>query len=178
MVVPVSVIRTLVAAAAAAALTLGSAPVQAAPAVPSPAVVSPEVMPTAAASKAGAVALRPPLAKVLARVNAARAKHDAKPLRVHRCLTVKVAQPWAVHLSKIHDLVHRDLNKVFDMCPGFSRLGENIAYGYPSAAAVMRGWMHSPGHRENILNKSYTRIGLGLARTSDGTRYWVQNFGG
>jgi uncharacterized protein YkwD len=179
MIVSASVTRVLLAGAAVAALTLASAPVHAtpSPARPSAATSAPAVA-TSTAAKAGSVSLRPPLVKVLARVNAVRAKHDAKPLKIHRCLTVTVAQPWAVHLTKIRKLVHRDLAKVFDMCPGFSRLGENIAYGYPTAASVMNGWMHSAGHRKNILSKSYTRIGLGLARTSDGTRYWVQNFGG
>ena len=37
--------------------------------------------------------------------------------------------------------------------------GENIAYGYASPQAVMDGWMNSEGHRANILNPSYTRIG-------------------
>ncbi|MCB0905879.1 MAG: hypothetical protein KDB63_02035 [Nocardioidaceae bacterium] len=184
MAVSASVTRVLLAGVAVAALTLAGAPVHGTPsaeapsAVTSAAVTSAREADASTAAKAGSVSLRPPLAKVLARVNAVRARHDAKPLRIHRCLTVTVAQPWAVHLSKIRKLVHRDLGKVFDMCPGFSRLGENIAAGYPTAASVMKGWMHSAGHRENILNKSYTRIGLGLARTSDGTRYWVQNFGG
>lgn len=132
----------------------------------------------ASSARAGGVALRAPLRKVLTRVNAARAMRGIKPLRIHRCLTVKVAQPWAVHLTKDQDPPHRNLEEVFDLCPGFSRLGENVAWGYPTAAAVMRGWMHSEGHRDNILNKRFHRIGLGLARASDGTPYWVQNFGG
>ncbi|MFN8196167.1 MAG: CAP domain-containing protein [Nocardioidaceae bacterium] len=126
----------------------------------------------------GKAALSPALKRELARVNEARAAHDRKPLRVSGCLTTKVAQPWAVHLADIQDLVHRDLDKVFEMCPGFSRLGENIAYGYATPAAVVRAWMHSPGHRKNLLNRRYKRIGLGLATTPDGTKYWVQNFGG
>ncbi|MBQ8835148.1 MAG: cell wall-binding repeat-containing protein [Oscillospiraceae bacterium] len=39
--------------------------------------------------------------------------------------------------------------------------GENIAYGYPTAAAVMNGWMNSQGHRENILNPSAQAILIG-----------------
>ena len=39
--------------------------------------------------------------------------------------------------------------------------GENIAAGYPTAAAVMDGWMNSPGHRANILKQNATHVGVG-----------------
>lgn len=55
-------------------------------------------------------------------------------------------------------------------------VGENIAKGYPDAAAVMEGWMNSEGHRANILNCDYSVLGVGVA-DSGGTLYWVQNFG-
>ncbi len=55
---------------------------------------------------------------------------------------------------------------------------ENIARGYPTAAAVMTGWMRSPGHRDNILNCSMHSIGVGVSRDSDGQLYWTQDFGG
>ena len=51
--------------------------------------------------------------------------------------------------------------------------GENIAKGYSTAAAVMEGWMNSEGHRANILNSSYTEIGVGYV--ADGN-YWTQWF--
>ena len=53
--------------------------------------------------------------------------------------------------------------------------GENIAYGQPNAESVMNSWMNSPGHRSNILNASYGRVGVGLYIKS-GTCYWVQLF--
>ena len=49
--------------------------------------------------------------------------------------------------------------------------GENIAMGYSTAEAVVNAWMNSEGHRENILNGTYTRIGVGEV---DG--YWTQWF--
>ena len=51
--------------------------------------------------------------------------------------------------------------------------GENIAYGYATPQAVVDGWMNSSGHRANILNASYTRIGVGYV--ADGN-YWTQMF--
>ena len=51
--------------------------------------------------------------------------------------------------------------------------GENIAKGYATPHAVVNAWMNSPGHRANILNSSYTHIGVGYVK--DGN-YWTQMF--
>lgn len=51
--------------------------------------------------------------------------------------------------------------------------GENIARGYRTPQAVVNGWMNSSGHRANILNASYTQIGVGYVQ--DGN-YWTQMF--
>ena len=61
---------------------------------------------------------------------------------------------------------------------GFSTVGENIAYGYSSAEAVMEAWMNSSGHRANILGAGFTEIGVGCYRGSNGLLYWAQLFGG
>lgn len=50
--------------------------------------------------------------------------------------------------------------------------GENIAGHGGNAAAVVRGWMNSSGHKKNILNSKYTEIGVGY--TEEGG--WVQIF--
>ena len=57
--------------------------------------------------------------------------------------------------------------------------GENIAAGYPTAAAVVQGWLDSPGHCSNIMAPDAADIGVGFANVSGspyGT-YWVQLFG-
>ena len=53
--------------------------------------------------------------------------------------------------------------------------GENIAKGQKSPEAVVDAWMSSSGHRANILNASFTEIGVGYV--ADG-RYWTQMFVG
>lgn len=55
--------------------------------------------------------------------------------------------------------------------------GENIAKGQRSSEEVHRAWMNSPGHRANILNERYDRLGVGHAQCASG-RYWVQTFAG
>ena len=57
----------------------------------------------------------------------------------------------------------------------YKTAGENIAKGYKNPSAVVDGWMNSPGHRANILNSSFTHIGVGY--TSSGN-YWTQMFVG
>lgn len=57
----------------------------------------------------------------------------------------------------------------------YLRAGENIATGQKSASEVVNAWMNSPGHRANILNSSYSRIGSASVNI-DGTLYWVQLF--
>jgi uncharacterized protein YkwD len=57
-----------------------------------------------------------------------------------------------------------------------SAMAENIAMGQRSAAEVVQGWMNSDGHRQNIMNCSYTLIGVGAAKDAQGQIYWTQNF--
>ena len=55
----------------------------------------------------------------------------------------------------------------------YKSAGENIAKGYRTPKAVVDGWMNSSGHRANILNASFTHIGVGYV--ADGS-YWTQMF--
>lgn len=57
----------------------------------------------------------------------------------------------------------------------YRRAGENIASGQKSASEVVNAWMNSSGHRANILNSSYSRIGTASVNVN-GTLYWVQLF--
>ena len=55
----------------------------------------------------------------------------------------------------------------------YKSAGENIAKGYATPQTVVNGWMNSSGHRANILNANYTRIGVGYVA---GGNYWTQMF--
>ncbi len=65
----------------------------------------------------------------------------------------------------------------FDMMKAFGifyrTAGENIAMGYATPEEVVDAWMNSEGHRANILNPSFTEIGIGYL--SNGS-YWTQWF--
>ena len=63
---------------------------------------------------------------------------------------------------------------------------ENLAFAFRPPVKTLRmdkehrrsheDWMNSPGHRNNILSRSYTEIGVGLAKNKNGVCYWTQMF--
>ena len=68
----------------------------------------------------------------------------------------------------------------FDMMKKFGisyrTAGENIAKGQRTPQEVMNAWMNSSGHRANILNANFTKLGVGIAKDSNGRLYWTQMF--
>ncbi len=48
----------------------------------------------------------------------------------------------------------------------------NLGMGYLSPAEVVNGWMHSPGHRRNMLYAGHDSVGAGCYQDSSGTLYW------
>lgn len=111
-------------------------------------------------------------------VNAFRAENGLKPLRVNAQLdAAALAQSRA--MSKADRMDH----EVAGALPGraeragyhWGTVAENIGRGYPDYGAAMEGWIHSPGHRKNLLNPNVTEIGFaGVRMGADGTRYWTQ----
>jgi uncharacterized protein YkwD len=56
----------------------------------------------------------------------------------------------------------------------FRRCGEVVAMGQKTPVALLRAWLNSPGHREEIESPHFTHTGLGIARNSQGVIYWTQ----
>jgi uncharacterized protein YkwD len=113
---------------------------------------------------------------VVALTNHRREAHGLQPLKAARCPD-RYAEPWTRHLAAKQVLIHQDLAPLLS-CPRTSRAGENIAYGYERPRALVRAWMHSPGHRANILSRDFHRIGVSGWRSTDGTTYATQDFVG
>ena len=69
---------------------------------------------------------------------------------------------------------------LYEMGVSFTHAGENVAAGFTTPAAVVNGWMNSPGHRANILNPNYNCLGVGYAyKVADSNQYyhyWAQMF--
>ncbi len=119
----------------------------------------------------------PQAGEVLDLVNAERAKNGLSPL----VLDPELASNANVRAKEIvEQFSHTRPNG--ESCDtavtvNWSYIGENIAMGYPTPEAVMNGWMNSDGHRKNILNGDFTKIGIGVC-SSGGAMYWVQLFVG
>lgn len=130
----------------------------------------PPPAPTSAGEQAAAEDPQPAaVAELLALVNADRAADGCPPVTLHPSL-VDQSQAHAERQAAEGSMFHSG------GVTGFDTWGENVAYGYDTAAAVHQGWMSSPGHRENILNCAFTVMGAGAADSPDGVRYWTEQF--
>ncbi|MET0017097.1 CAP domain-containing protein [Oscillibacter sp.] len=118
--------------------------------------------------------------QVAALVNEQRAANGLQPLTLSTTLS-NVARVKSQDMHDKHYFAHESptYGSPFDMLKSFGisyrAAGENIAMGYATPEAVMNAWMNSSGHRANILNASYTQIGVGYV--ADGN-YWTQEFTG
>lgn len=116
--------------------------------------------------------------QVVALVNEQRAANGLNPLTLSTELS-NVARTKSQDMHDHHYFAHESptYGSPFDMLSSFGisyrAAGENIAMGYATPEAVMNAWMNSSGHRANILNASYTQIGVGYV--ADGN-YWTQEF--
>jgi uncharacterized protein YkwD len=90
-----------------------------------------------------------------------------------------IAQNWANWMAANGQLVHQNLNAIIGGT-GYHTLGENILVGPGniSAAQMEAAWMNSAPHRANILNGTFTAIGVGVAVSADGRIWSAVEFGG
>ena len=107
--------------------------------------------------------------------NERRVAHDRVRLSRGDCLQ-RYARRQAIRMAEQRRMFHQDLGPILRRC-GQSMVGENVAYGYPTGRAVVRAWMNSSGHRANILEPRYRRMGLAARKGSDGRWYVSQVFG-
>ena len=59
------------------------------------------------------------------------------------------------------------------------RWGENLAYGrgkHSTPRAIVKAWLNSPPHRENMLTGSFNDIGIGMSERN-GIAYWALELG-
>lgn len=118
--------------------------------------------------------------QVVTIINKKRKANGAKAVKSDAKLQ-KAAQKRAKELVKKFDHTRPNGKNCFTVLKeykiSYGTCGENIAMGQPNAKRVMKDWMNSSGHRANILNKSFKRVGVGLYKKS-GRCYWVQIFAG
>jgi uncharacterized YkwD family protein len=143
-----------------------------APALPDTTTPAP-VVPNAANTSADSMIMQ-----VVDLTNAERRKAGLSDLKMDTYLS-NVAQTKATDMQNKGYFSHTSptYGSPFDMMRSFGisyrSAGENIAKGQKSAQQVVTDWMNSPGHRANILNSSYTHIGVGHTTSQN---CWVQMF--
>ncbi len=142
--------------------------------------VSPNNPPTPAAPTPTPPPAEPTMEdQVVALTNAERSAAGCAPVTIDVRLT-NAAQAHADDMAtqKYFSHTSKDGREFWERIDSagypWSRVAENIAYGYRSPQAVTNGWMDSQGHRENMLNCKLTDIGIGY--NQDG-HYWVMNLG-
>jgi uncharacterized protein YkwD len=112
--------------------------------------------------------------RVLALTNLERSRRGLRTLALSSCAD-GFADSWAATLVARGALSHQPLSPILSACRARA-VGENVAYGYRTADEMVQGWMASPGHRANILNSTFSHLGVGAGANSAGRWYGVQVF--
>lgn len=146
--------------------------------------VTPEpVIPTAAPTRAPQATQAPQgdssyAYQVVELVNQERAKYGLSALSVDETL-MRAAQTRAVETVRSFAHTRPDGSNFSSVLSeygvNYRSAGENIAYGQRTPQEVVTAWMNSSGHRANILNSRYGKIGVGCYKNGS-TYYWSQLF--
>ena len=118
--------------------------------------------------------------EVLRLVNMERAKVGAAPLTFAKDLAAS-AYVRAKELPYKFSHTRPNGSKCFTAMPQIGHmLGENLAGGQSSPQQVVQAWMDSKTHRDNMLSKKYTEMGVVYyyQANSKYKHYWVQHFRG
>ena len=133
------------------------------------------------ASEEGASAEERIAREIFDRVDAERQERGLEPLEWNDSLA-EVAREWSVEMSERGRLEHQDVSALLEQdqrLDGFQGIGENIftSSGPVPAGAIHVGWMRSDGHRVNVLNPGWNRLGIGVHCADDGSVWATQQFG-
>lgn len=113
--------------------------------------------------------------------NAARVRHGLHPLHWDE-LVAHTARKHSEDMALHHYFSHDNLQGLspFDRMKNdgivFAGAGENLAYGQSSSIFAHEGLMNSKGHRDNILTKQYSHLGIGVAFNEKSQPYYTENF--
>ena len=103
----------------------------------------------------------------IADTNSARSQHGLRAYVVSSDLS-SIANRWAAHMAANRTLEHNPSASSEVCC--WRAMGENVGVG-ATVSQIEQAFMSSAPHRANILSSSYTEIGVGTARGSDGQLY-------
>jgi len=100
-------------------------------------------------------------------MNRQRSAHGLRPLRLDSRLSL-AARDRANDMFEKHYFNHVSPDGIdpfsWALRRGYrySLIGENLALGYRGSGPIVDGWMHSPGHRENILTGEFDEVGIAI----------------
>lgn len=108
--------------------------------------------------------------------NVLRLRHSLKPVKWDE-ETAKVAYEHSKDMYENNDFSHTskkfgglaDRLKLASVV--YQSAGENIAANYTDGPAVVEGWLNSKSHRDALLNKHFSHLGVGVFK-----KYYTQNF--
>jgi uncharacterized protein YkwD len=108
--------------------------------------------------------------------NVLRIRNKVKPLQWDE-MTAQAAYEHSKDMAENNDFSHTSkkfgslANRLQTAKVVYKAAGENIAANYTDGPAVVEGWLNSKVHRESLLNKEYTHLGVGVYQ-----KYYTQNF--
>jgi uncharacterized protein YkwD len=113
-------------------------------------------------------------ADLFSRLNQERAARGIAPLQWDGTLA-GYATSWSANMSG-NGFRHSNIGSLLGP---YNFVGENIAMGSRgvTAGSLHNAWMHSDGHRSNILARGFTRVGVGVHCAPDGSLWLTQDFG-
>jgi len=140
--------------------------------------------PSLAQSRSRSAAVSSVAADVIKLTNVERTHYRRGALRANARL-MRAAQLQADQMAHAGHMAHvlpdarypRTEDRIAAADYRWQTVGENVAFGQTNAAKVLDSWMHSRGHRTNILNATFTEMGAGYAVDRRGRPYYVQVFG-
>jgi uncharacterized protein YkwD len=101
---------------------------------------------------------------IIADTNAQRARYGLPALATDSWLQSQ-ARNHTAWMTNYRSMVHTS-----------APVAENIGMGQRSADEITNTWMNSSGHRANMLNPGYHRIGACAYTATDGTIFWCEEF--
>lgn len=116
-------------------------------------------------------------------LNRERANHHLPELKPHPLL-FKAARGHSENMAKERKMEHelkgkKPVDRVDATGYNWGKVSENIAKaedGEPQLSEIVKKWMESKTHRDNLLDKNVAETGLGIARNDKGEIYYTQVF--
>jgi hypothetical protein len=109
----------------------------------------------------------------VSRINALRASKGLGALQVDAELT-GIARSWSAKMAQAGTISHNP-NFAGQVHANWVKLGENVGVG-PDVPSLFQAFVNSPHHYENLVDPAFTRVGVGVVVTSNGTLYTAHQF--